>query len=325
MIKMILRGLGLLAAGIVLSGASFPVSAAFPERAVHFYVGFPPGGGADLVTRLVAQKLSEKWGQPVVVENKPGADGNIAAEILAHAPPDGYSIMMITPSHVTTPSMRKLGYDPIKDFAGVALLASQPDVLLVAPSSPVKSLPDFIALAKKEPGKLNFGQVGNATPPYLEMELLEKKTGIDVVNVLYSGGVGPTIAALLGNEIQITVEPISAVLGQINSGQLRALAVTSNSRAEQLPNVPTFFEAANLTGFEKGGLWYAVLAPAATPKPLIDKMHGDMAEVMKMPDILQNMAKQGLAPISSTPTEVDDLIKTEIAKWNDLRKADAPK
>jgi len=245
-------------------------AATYPERPIRFIVGFPPGGGTDAFARFIAQKLSEKWGQPVVVENRSGAGGTIAADMVAHSPADGYVIHLATGNHTITSLVGeyKLNFDPVKSFAAVTLLGQQPDVLLVNASLPVKSINDFIALAKSKPGQMNYGSTGPGGTPFLEFELFKKVTDTNIVEIPYKGG-GELVPALLAGNIHAVLTNIAAALELVKSGRLKALAVCGNVRIPALPDVPTMAEAANLQGFDLTN-WYGVLAPAGTPRDIVN-------------------------------------------------------
>ena len=299
-------------------------AADYPDKPIHFIVGFAPGGGTDMLARLIGQKLSEKWGQPVIVENRPGADGSIAADVVAHTKPDGYSLAWISNGHTITPSERKLSYDPIKDFAPIIEVASTPDVLLVDPTLPVNSLPELIALAKSKPGQLNWGSGGFGVSPYLEMSLLIKLTGMNMVHVNYKGG-AETMRALLGGEISVEFGSLGTVIAQIKAGKLKPLAVSSQHRSRDLPDLPTVTEAANLDGFD-GNPWYGVLAPAGTPDEVVTKLNTDMAAIIALPDVQHSIIAQGYDPVADSPGHFTHTISADIARWADLLKGiDIPK
>jgi tripartite-type tricarboxylate transporter receptor subunit TctC len=296
-----------------------PAAAAYPERAVRLIVGFSAGGGTDFLARLIAAKLSEKWGQPVVVENREGADGTIAEEWVARAAPDGYTIGMVINTHTVTPLLRKLTYDPIKSFESVTLLESHPDVLVINPAVlQVNSLRELIALAKAKPGELNFGSGGASTPPFLITQLLMSRTGMKMVNVTYKG-TAPMIVAMLGGEIQVMFGSVETTSQQVKAGKLKALAVSSKARSVMLPDVPTVAEAAALPGFDEG-TWEGIVVPAHTPQEIVDRLHADIVAVLKTPDVKERFASQGYAVIGSTPGEFTKFIADDIAKWSALLK-----
>jgi tripartite-type tricarboxylate transporter receptor subunit TctC len=284
----------------------------YPSKPVRFLVGFAPGGGTDTLSRLIAPHLNALWGQPVVVENRPGADGSIATELAARAAPDGYTIVMVTNAHTITPFQRKLGYDPVKDFAPVTLVASTPNLLLVHPSLPVHDLKELIALAKRRPGELSFGSSGTGTSPYLAMEMLKQMAGIDMVHVPYKGS-GPAVLALVGGHLQLMFGSITSTLPHVRANRLRAIAVSSSSRIAAAPEIPTVAES-GLPGFE-ARTWYGVLAPAKTPAEIVQKVSADIGSVLRQPDVAGFLAKSGFDAIASSPDEFAAIIRADMEKW----------
>jgi tripartite-type tricarboxylate transporter receptor subunit TctC len=284
----------------------------YPSKAVRFLVGFAPGGGTDTLSRLIAPHLNTLWGQPVVVENRPGADGSIATELAARAAPDGHTIVMVTNAHTITPFQRKLGYDPVKDFAPVTLVASTPNLLLVHPSLPVRTLKELIALAKRRPGELSFGSSGTGTSPYLAMELLKQMAGIDMVHVPYKGS-GPAVLALVGGHLQLMFGSITSTLPHVQANRLRAIAVSSSSRLPAAADVPTVAES-GLPGFE-ARTWYGVLAPARTPTEIVRKIGSDIAAVLRQPDVVGFLGKSGFDAVGNSPEEFLSIIRSDMEKW----------
>jgi tripartite-type tricarboxylate transporter receptor subunit TctC len=286
-------------------------SQASPNKPVRYIVPYAPAGAYDVLARIVASKLSGIWGQQVIVDNRPGAEGNIGTDIVAKSPPDGYTILMGgLPTHAINPALyKKLPYDHIKDFAAVSLVGTVPTVLVVHPSLPVKSVSEFIAYAKANPGKINYG--GGGTALHLSMEMLRSMTGIDVVYVPYKGS-GPAITDLLGGQISIMFDSIPAELSYIKSGRLRALGVGSAKRTPVLPDVPTLKESG--LPFE-ATLWYAVFAPAGVPKPIIDKMNTDVVKTLTAEDVQRRFESMGVDATPSTPEQLAAFVKSETAKW----------
>ena len=296
-------------------GAGSSAWGAYPDRPIHWVVGFATGGGADTVARLVGQKLTEQWGQQVIIENRPGADGTIAGEIVAKAAPDGYTIDMATPNHTVTPSERKLSYDAIKSFTPVTLMGETVDVLVSDPALPINSVPDLIAYAKAHPGKLNFGSTGAGGAPYLQMLLFMKQTGTDMINVNYTG-TGTALVGLLGSEVQLMFSGVSTIVNQVKAGKLKALAVSSKTRVPGLPDVPTMAEAADMPSFDGStSTWYGVLAPAGTPRDIVDKLQQGIATALRQPDVQQRLASQGFITVANTPDEFAAFIAKDIPKW----------
>lgn len=300
-----------------LCAASGMVWAVYPERPVRLLVGFAPGGGTDLLARVVAQKLSERWGQPVLVENKEGTDGNIADDIVAKSAHDGYTLEIITPNHTVTPSLRKLNFDPIKDFAPVTIMVGSPEVLAAAKSLPANSVKELIGLAKSEPGQLNFDSTGFGGPPFMEMARLMSLTDTQLTHVPFKG-TSAAMAALLGGEIQLIFQNVLSTKELVKEGRLKALAITGKDRSGAMPDVPTFAEAAGLHDFDIPMAWYGIATTGGTPRNVVDKLHDDIVAVMKLPDVQQKMAESGLVEILDTPDHLTDLMKNDIPRWASL-------
>ena len=305
--------------GVIALGAS-AVQASYPDHAVRILVTTAPGGGADATARLIAGKLSAKWAQPVVVENRPGADGEIVYDVVAHSPPNGYTLAWVLQAFTVLPAQHKLTYDPAKDFAPISLIVKQPDVLLVNSNSPANSLPQLIALAKSKPGQLNYGSSGIGSPQFLEMEKLMKSGGFTMLHVGYQGGAGPAQVALLGGEVQALFQPVSTVLGQVKSGKMKALAITGASRHPLMPDVPTVTEATGITVLENSGVWYGLSAPAHTPLEIIKKLHDDIADIFTEPDFKRVTDAQGLVVVMSTPEQFAQMLRDDIPQEAEARK-----
>jgi tripartite-type tricarboxylate transporter receptor subunit TctC len=285
----------------------------FPSRPIHLIIGYPPGGAVDANARLIAPKLGEALGQPVVVENRAGASGNIATDFVARAAPDGYTILLTTIGHTITPSMsRKPPFDPVADFVPVTQVTGTSMVLLVNPKVAATTLPELVALAKANPGKLNYGSSGAGDPLGLAMELLKLTAGIDVVEVPYKG-VGPTYAALLAHDIDVAFMPPSASIPYIQAGTLRAIAIGSAQRSTALPDLPTVAEA-GYPGFDAVN-WQGLLLPAKTPPEIARQYQQDIVKVLAMPDIRQRLIAGGQEPVGSTPEEFTAKIKSDVAKF----------
>jgi tripartite-type tricarboxylate transporter receptor subunit TctC len=288
-------------------------SAAYPDRTVKFIVGFEPGGGTDTLARIVAQKLTAKWGQPVVVENRAGADGSIAADAVARLPADGYNILWASSSHPIAPYIHKVNFDPLKSFTPITEAAGVPVVLLVNPSLKVDTLKDFIQVAKSRPGDLTFGSSGAGTVPHLAMALLMKLTGTKIVGVSYKG-TAPAVVGLLGGETQVMFGAVPTALAQVQAGKLKALAVSSDKRVPAMADIPTVAEA-GVPGFEASG-WYGVLGPAGLPADVVTKLHDDIVEALNQPDVQEMMAKQGFVPVGDSPDHFASKISAEMTKWS---------
>ena len=286
----------------------------YPARPLRLIVPTAPGGGTDFTGRLVAAKLSETMGQQVVVENRGGGGGSVVADNAAKATADGYTLLLGSiATHAVNPALyKKLPYDHLKDFAPVSLIGTVPNALVVHPSVPVKSMQEFITYAKANPGKINYGSSGVGSPPHLSMELLRSMTGINLVHVPYKGA-GPALADLLGGQVQAMCTSLAGLINFVKSGRVRALGVTTAKRNPQLPDVPTIVES-GVPGYEVT-IWYAVFAPVATPKAIVDKLNAEMVKALNSSEMKERMALQGMDPAPSTPAELTAFVKAESAKW----------
>ena len=286
----------------------------YPQRPLRLIVPTAPGGGTDFTGRLVAAKLSEALGQQVVVENRGGGGGSVGADNAAKATADGYTLLLGSiATHAVNPALyKKLPYDHLKDFAPVSLIGTVPNVLVVHPSVPAKSLAEFTAYAKANPGKINYGSSGVGSPPHLSMELLRSLTGINLVHVPYKGA-GPALADLLGGQVQAMCTSLAGQITYIKAGRVRALGVTTAKRNPQLPDVPTLVES-GVPGYEVT-IWYAVFAPVATPKPVVQRLNTEMVKLLNAPEMKERMALQGMDPSPSTPEELASFVRIETAKW----------
>jgi len=293
---------------------------AYPSRPVRFILPFPPGGGTDILGRLIADRLSAGLGQPVVTENRGGAGGNVGAEAAAHSAPDGYTIVLVAPSLAISPSLySKLNYDPVRDFAPISLVATVPNVMITNPSVEVQTLKEFIALARSKPGEMNFGSGGSGTSNHLAGELFNIVTGAKLVHVPYKG-VNLAMQDVLSGRVQLVFIGIPAALPHIKAGRLRALALVAPQRSPALPELPTAAEA-GLKDFEVT-TWYGVLAPAGTPQPIVTRLNAELGTIMHTADVKERLAGMATDPLTSTPEEFAAYLKQEIAKWGDVvRKA----
>ena len=301
----------LLAAGGVLAQQ-------YPNKPMRVVIPWPPGGSNDVVGRIVLQKVAESLGQQFVIDNRAGAAGSIGADVVAKAPADGYTLMVHSTTHLGNATIyKKLPYDTLRDFVGVALLAAQPGALTVHPSLPAKSVKEFIALAKSRPGQINYSSSGNGSAPHLSMALFISMTGIKLVHIPYKGG-GPQVTALMSGETQASLATISTVLAHINAGRLRALGVSSANRSGVLPGVPTIAES-GVPGYEMNP-WIAVFAPAGTPKDIISRLNAEINKALKHPDVSLSLANQALDPWSATPEEFDARLRGDYEKYARLIK-----
>jgi tripartite-type tricarboxylate transporter receptor subunit TctC len=303
-----------LLAAVVLSLPVLASAQSWPARPLRMIVPTAPGGGTDFTGRLVAAKLSEALGQQVVVENRGGGGGSVGADNAAKSTPDGYTLLLGSiATHAVNPALyKKLPYDHLKDFAPVSLIGTVPNAMVVHPSVPVKTMQEFIAYAKANPGKINYGSSGVGSPPHLSMELLRSLTGINLVHVPYKGA-GPALADLLGGQVQAMCTSLAGLINFIKSGRVRALGVTTAKRNPQLPDVPTIVES-GVPGYEVT-IWYAVFAPVATPKAIVQKLNREMVKALNSAEMKERMALQGMDPAPSTPAELAEFVKLETAKW----------
>ncbi len=311
-----MRLIALLLSSLVLTAAAQD----YPTRPVRFILPFPPGGGTDILGRLIADRLSAALGQPVVTENRGGAGGNVGAEAAARSAPDGYTILLAAPSLAISPSLySKLNYDPVKDLAPISLAATVPNVMITHPSVPAQTLQGFIALARQKPGAMNFGSGGSGTSNHLAGELFNIVTGTKLVHVPYKG-VNLAMNDVLSGRIHLVVIGVPAAAPHIKSGRLRALAIIAPQRSPALPDVPTVAEA-GLANFEVT-TWYGVFAPAGTPRPVISRLNSELVRIMHAPEMHERLAAMATEPRTSTPEEFAAYLQQEIAKWGDVvRKA----
>lgn len=315
-----------LAAAISLAALSLmPISASaqtYPVRPIRLIVGFPPGGINDLVARIVGQSVSESLGQPIVIENRPGAGGTIGANAVAKADPDGYTLLLASVSNLAmAPSQYKsLAYDPIKDFAPVALVAASPNIMVVPNDSPIRSVPDLIALAKKQPGSMNYASAGNGTSNHLTVELLKTMAGIDLVHVPYRGD-APGMTDVLAGRIQMMFPTLPVALPQIKAGALRAIAVSSPKRSELVPDIPTVAESGSLPEFSVS-VWVGILAPAGTSPEIVSKLNAEIHKALASSAVREQLAAQGTEPAAAADPKTFGLyLASETKKWSEVAKA----
>jgi len=308
----------LLALLLAASGAALAQS--FPDHPVRIIVGYPPGGGTDLVARLIQQPLATRWGQPVVIDNRPGANAIIAAEAVAKAKADGYTLLMAYATEVALNPVteRKLPYDPARDFAPILQLASAPLVLAVNPQLPAKDVKELIALARAKPGTLSYSSSGSGSVHHFAGELFKLQTGADILHIPYKGS-GPATADAVSGQVQVTYASVASVLRFVQAGRLRALAVTSKKRSPQMPEVPSMTEA-GLADFELTS-WYGLLAPAGTPPAVIAKIGADTQSALAAPELQKSFAAQGLDPAGGGAQAFGDFIRAESAKFARIAKA----
>ena len=288
----------------------------WPAKPVRFIVPYPPGGGTDVIARIVQTRLSEALGQPIIIENRGGAGGALGTEAAAKALPDGYTFLFTLSSHTINPLLYKLNFDIERDFSPVSLIVSVPQLIAAYPGAHIESMQDVVAMAKLQPGKLAFASVGNGTPSHIAGELLKLRTGIDIVHVPYKGG-GPAVADTLGGQVPLLMVTMPAAMSHVRAGKLRALAVTTRRRNPGAPEIPTVAEALQLPDYEVDS-WYAMFAPAKTPAAIVSRMQKEIARTIELPDVKHKLLEQGGDTVGSTPEELDKVVKGELRKWAEL-------
>jgi tripartite-type tricarboxylate transporter receptor subunit TctC len=301
-------------AAALLCAASLPAAAQnYPVKPVRLMVPFVPGGNTDIIARVVTPEMSKALGQQIVIENRGGAGSTIGTEVVAKAPADGYTLLMVSAAHVINPAMiRKLPYDSIKDFAPISVVADVPTAFAVNPHLPVKNVKEFVALAKAKPGQLNYSTAGRGTVGHLAAELLSSIAGIKMVHIAYKG-TGQSITDLIAGHVQLQFSSMPAVINQARAGKLRLLAQTGEKRSAAAQDVPTMVES-GVKGFVVSS-GFGLLAPAGTPRPVIDRVHGALVKALSDPGVRNNLSGQGADPVGNTPEQYDAFNKAEIAKW----------
>src|SRR5688572_2278869 len=302
----------------LLSVAPVASGQAYPSKPIRFIVGFPPGGTNDIVARVLAPKLTEQMGQQVIVDNRGGANTAIASDLFVRMPADGYTIMLNAPGHATNPSLMKLNFDPIRDFAFITIAAESQNLLVVHPSFPPRTVKELIAISKKRAGDINYGSSGIGTTVHLSAELFQYMTGVKWVHIPYKGG-GPALVGLLSGEFSLYFGNVPTVIRQARDGKLRALATTGAKRTPAAPDIPTIAET-GIKGYEVT-TFYGISAPAKTPRPIIDRLHGEIVKVLNSPDIRQKLQDLGADPVGNTPEQYTAYMQAEIAKWTKVIKA----
>ncbi len=287
---------------------------AYPARVVRIVVAFPPGGAVDALARTLAQKMTEAWGQSVIVENRPGAGGTIGTDTVAKAPADGYTLTAgaVSTHAINAGLYKKLPYDPVKDFAPVALIAAVPNLLVVNPSLPVKSTKELIAMARQKPGALSYASAGAGTTLHLSGELFKSMAKVDIVHVPYKGS-APAVTDVIGGQVPMMFDSITSSLPYVKAGRLRALGITSSKRSATFPEVPTIAESA-LPGYEMNP-WFGLFAPAGTPAPIVVKVNAEVVRILALPDVKERLAAIGAEPMGGTPAQFAALVKADVAKW----------
>jgi len=313
-----LRSLFLGLTGLFLLVGQAKTEANYPQRSVRIVVPSSPGGGTDILARVLADHLAKTLGGQFFVENRPGAGQSIGIEAVARSAPDGYTLLMAASTLALNPIMYKnIRYDAVRDFAPITQVASLPNVLLVHPALPVRTLADLIALAKQKPGELTYASAGVGTSPHMGMELLKSMAGIDLVHVPFRG-TGPAVTEVLGGRIPIVLSNTLTAKPQLDGGKLRALGVTGRQRVEGLPTIPTIAEA-GVPGYE-ALQWYGLLAPAGTPPEIVTRLQGEIAQALRLPEVKARLASDGAEPVGSTSAEFSQFIKDELEKWTNVAR-----
>jgi tripartite-type tricarboxylate transporter receptor subunit TctC len=285
----------------------------YPARPIRFVVPYPPGGGTDVIARIVQPKLSEALGQTIVIENRGGAGGAVGTEVAARSAADGYTFLFTLSSHTINPLLYKLNYDVERDFASVAILVSVPQLIAAGPGAPAKTLKEMVAAAKERPGLHAYASVGNGTPSHIAGELLKLKAGVNMVHIPYRGG-GPAVADTLGGQVPFLIVTAPAALSHVRAGKLRALAVTTLKRTPAAPEIPTVAEELNLPDYEVDS-WYAMFAPARTPAAIVARMQRDVSRVVHLPEVKVKLLEQGADAVGSSSEELDRVVKAELRRW----------
>ena len=315
----------LLSALVLATAAALPgavLAQAFPTKPVRLVVPFPPGGATDIIARLLGQKLQEVWGQSVLIEYKPGGGTVVGTDFVAKSPPDGYTMGVVITAHVINPGLRSdLPYDTVKDLSGVSMVNVQHIALVATPGLEANTVPELIALAKKNPGKLSYATPGTGTAMHLAGELLKSLAGIDIVHVPYKGG-APAYPDVISGRVALQIDPMSASMPNIKAGKVKLLAITSPQRAPTVPDVPTVAET--LPGFSVMSI-SGVVVPSATPRDVVRKASADVNRVLAAPDLVERMAQLGMEPSGTTPEQFDAFIRAEIEKWAQVVKSSGAK
>jgi tripartite-type tricarboxylate transporter receptor subunit TctC len=295
------------------------VAQTYPTKPIKVIVPYPPGGGTDVVARILSEPLSAELGQPIIIDNRGGAAGNVGTDIAAKAPADGYTLLLTLSSHTINPKLYpKLPFDVEQDFASISLAAMIPQILVVHPSVPANNVKELIALAKSQPGKLNYASVGTGSPGHIAGELFKLRTGVDIVHIPYKGG-GPAVTDILGGQVQLLFVSMPAVWQHVKAGKVRAIAVTSTKRSLTAPDVPTIAESGVADVVVDS--WYGLFAPAKTSPAITARLNAAMVKVLENPQIKEKLFAQGAEAAPSTPAEFDRVIKEELAKWEYVIRA----
>jgi tripartite-type tricarboxylate transporter receptor subunit TctC len=307
--------------GALGASAAFAQGAAgYPAKPIRIVVPFPAAGTTDILARAVGIEMQKAWGQPVVVENRPGAGGNLGSDMVAKAAPDGYTLLVgaVSPQAINVTLYPKMPYDVMRDFAHITLIAAVPNLLEVHPSVPVKTVKELIDLAKSKPGQLSYASSGNGTSIHLSAELFKTMAGVDMLHIPYKGS-APAVTDLIAGQVQLMFDNLPSSIAQVKAGKLRPIAVTTLKRSPALPDVPTIAES-GLPGYDASS-WFGMHAPAGTPKDIISKIHGVVTKSLQAPEMIERLSTQGAQPVGNTPEEFTEFLRVEIAKWARVVKA----
>jgi tripartite-type tricarboxylate transporter receptor subunit TctC len=307
--------LGLIVSCMIGTGSQV-LAQDYPTKPIRFIVPYPPGGGTDVIARIVQPTLSEALGQPIVIDNRGGAGGAVGTEIAARSTPDGYTVLFTLSSHTINPLLYKLNYDVVRDFVPVSMIVSVPQLIAANPNAPAKTLKEMVAAAKEQPGKYSFASVGNGTPSHIAGELLKLKAGINMLHIPYKGG-GPAVIDTISGQVPFVFVTAPAALSQVRAGRLRALAVTTLKRTSAAPEIPTVAEELNMPDYEVDS-WYAMFAPAKTPPAIVVRMQKEAARVVRLPEVKQKLLEQGADAVGGTAEELDKVVKSELKRWVDV-------
>jgi tripartite-type tricarboxylate transporter receptor subunit TctC len=311
--------LSVFAALVLALAPALAPAQSYPAKPIRFIVPYPPGGGTDVVARILSEPLAAELGQPIIIDNRGGAAGNVGTDIAAKAPADGYNILFTLSSHTINPRLYdKLPFDVERDFVPISLAAQIPQILVAHPSVPANTVQELIALAKAQPGKLNYASVGTGSPGHIAGELFKLKTGVDIVHVPYKGG-GPAVTDTIGGQVQLLFVSMPAAWQFVKAGKLKAIAVASAKRSQTAPDVPTIAESGVPDCIVES--WYGALAPAKTPPAAVARLNAALTKVLETPQVRERLFAQGAEAAPSTPAEFDRVIKDELAKWEYVIKA----
>jgi tripartite-type tricarboxylate transporter receptor subunit TctC len=301
---------------VALGAPLLAVAQTYPTKPIRFVVPYPPGGGTDVIARIVQEPLSRALGQPIVIDNRGGAGGSLGTEVVARAPADGYTILFTLSSHTINPKVFKVNYDVERDFAAVTMVASLPQMIFASPKAPFNTLQEMVAYSKKNVGALSFSSVGNGSPSHIAGEMLKQMTGTYMVHIPYRGG-GPAVADVMASQLDLGIVSIPAVAAQAKAGRVKPLAVTTKARSPSFPDVPTVAEALNLKGFEVDS-WYAMFAPRDTPAAIVRRLQVELAKVVALPEVKEKLLLQGAIGVGGTSEQLEAVVKTELVQWGKL-------